>query len=134
MKNVLELSLGILTGIAGFLEAGSLGTSLHAGAKFGCALLWPIALGAIGIAILTEMSGRLAAMSRRTVVGATRERFGGRYPIDFRDLGNLRLLVPRSALALEPPHGAVDRDRVHADDPGDAPAPRRIRAADRGRG
>jgi len=76
MKNVLKLSLGILTSIAGFLEAGSLGTSLQAGARFGCALLWPIALGAICIAILTEMSGRLAAISHRTVVGATRERFG----------------------------------------------------------
>lgn len=79
MKNVFKLSLGILTSIAGFLEAGSLGTSLQAGAKFGCALLWPIALGAICIAILTEMSGRLAAVSRRTVVGATRERFGVRF-------------------------------------------------------
>lgn len=79
MKNVLKLSLGILTGIAGFLEAGSLGTSLQAGAKFGCALLWPIALGAICISILAEMSGRLAAVSKRTVVGATRERFGVRF-------------------------------------------------------
>lgn len=96
MKNVLKLSLGILTSIAGFLEAGSLGTSLQAGASFRFGLLWPIALGAICIAFLTEMSGRLAAVSRHTIVSATRERFGfrvhavvlfGHLAVDFLVLG-----------------------------------------------
>ncbi len=77
--NLLKLSLGVLTSFAGFLEAGSIATSLQAGASFRYALLWPILLGGICIAFLTEMSGRLAAVGRRPVVEATRERFGARY-------------------------------------------------------
>lgn len=76
MKNVLKLSLGVLTSIAGFLEVGSIGTSLQAGAAFRFSLLWPIAVGGICIAFLTEMSGRLAAVGHHTIVDATRERFG----------------------------------------------------------
>lgn len=76
MKNLLKVSLGVLTSVGGFLEVGSLGTSLQAGAAFRYQLLWPIAFGAICVAFLTEMSGRLAACSHHTIVGAVRERFG----------------------------------------------------------
>jgi Mn2+/Fe2+ NRAMP family transporter len=79
MKSIFKLSLGILTSIAGFLEAGSLGTSLQAGAAFGFRLLWPIALGGVCIAVLTEMSGRLAAVSHHPFAAAARERFGFTY-------------------------------------------------------
>lgn len=75
----LNLSLGVLTSIAGFLEAGSLGTSLQAGASFQVMLLWPILLGGICIAFLTEMAGRLAATSHHALAQATRERFGFNY-------------------------------------------------------
>jgi Mn2+/Fe2+ NRAMP family transporter len=74
-----KVSLGILTSVAGFLEVGSIGTSLQAGAAFQYALLWPIALGGICIAFLTEMSGRLAAVSRHALADAVRERFGFHY-------------------------------------------------------
>lgn len=76
MKNVLKLALGILTSIGGYLEAGSLGTALQAGASFQFGLLWAIAGGTICLAMLTEMSGRLAAVSHHTVAGAIRKRFG----------------------------------------------------------
>jgi len=79
MSNLLKISLGILTSFAGFLEVGSIGTSLQAGAAFRYGLLWPIALGGICIGFLTEMTGRLAAVSHITPVNATRERFGVRY-------------------------------------------------------
>jgi Mn2+/Fe2+ NRAMP family transporter len=76
VKNALKLALGILTSIGGYLEAGSLGTALQAGASFRFQLLWAIAAGTICLAVLTEMSGRLAAVSHHTVVGAIRKRFG----------------------------------------------------------
>lgn len=76
MKNVLKLALGILTSIGGYLEAGSIGTALQAGASFHFQLLWPIAAGTLCLALLTEMTGRLAAVSHHTVVGAVRKRFG----------------------------------------------------------
>ena len=76
MRRLLELTLGIVTSIGGFLEAGSIITAVQAGATFGYQLLWAIALGTLGLMLLVEQSGRLAAVSGRTVSDALRERFG----------------------------------------------------------
>ena len=76
MKKILQLSLGIITSVGGFLEIGSVTTSAQAGAQFGYQLLWPLLFGTICLVFLVEMSGRLAAVSKHTVVGAMRERFG----------------------------------------------------------
>jgi Mn2+/Fe2+ NRAMP family transporter len=77
----MQLALGIVTSIAGFVEAGSISTSLQAGAAFGFQLLWAIALAAVCLIFLIEMSGRLAAVSRRTVADAVRERMGFGYHV-----------------------------------------------------
>jgi Mn2+/Fe2+ NRAMP family transporter len=79
MSKLLEIALGLVTGIGGFLEAGSLATSAQAGASFGFQLVWAIALGTICIAFLVEMAGRLAAVSKHTLPDAMRERFGIRF-------------------------------------------------------
>jgi len=79
MSKLLEIALGIVTGIGGFLEAGSLATAAQAGAAFGFQLGWAIVLGTICIAFLVEMGGRLAAVSRHTLPDAMRERFGIRF-------------------------------------------------------
>jgi Mn2+/Fe2+ NRAMP family transporter len=79
MKRILEIALGIVTGIGGFLEAGSLATAVQAGADFRFELIWAIVLGAACLAFLVEMSGRLAAISKHTVADAVRERFGFRF-------------------------------------------------------
>jgi Mn2+/Fe2+ NRAMP family transporter len=78
VSNLLKVALGILTSVGGYLEVGSLGTALQAGALFRYSLLWALALGTICIAFLTEMTGRLAAVSQHTVVDAVRKRFGVR--------------------------------------------------------
>jgi Mn2+/Fe2+ NRAMP family transporter len=79
VSKLLEIALGLVTGIGGFLEAGSLATSAQAGASFGFQLVWAIALGVICIAFLVEMAGRLAAVSKHTLPDAMRERFGIRF-------------------------------------------------------
>jgi Mn2+/Fe2+ NRAMP family transporter len=76
MSKLLEIALGLVTGIGGFLETGSLATSAQAGASFGFQLIWAIALGVVCIAFLVEMGGRLAAVSKHTLPDAMRERFG----------------------------------------------------------
>jgi NRAMP (natural resistance-associated macrophage protein)-like metal ion transporter len=76
VKNLLKIGLGILTSGGGYLEVGSLGTALQAGARFRYGLLWAIALGTICAAFLVEMTGRLAAVSHHTMVDATRKHFG----------------------------------------------------------
>lgn len=79
MKKLLEVFLGIITGIGGFLEAGSLATSAQAGAQFGYQLTWALVVGALSLVVLVEGAGRLAVVSRRTVAEAMRERFGFGY-------------------------------------------------------
>lgn len=76
MKRALQLALGIVTAIGGFLEIGSIATAAQAGAAFGYQLAWSILLGTICIAFLVEMSGRFSACSKRTIPDAMRERFG----------------------------------------------------------
>src|SRR5581483_12147431 len=76
MKKILEIALGIVTSVGGFLEIGSITTAAQAGAAFGMQLTWSIILGTLCIAFLVEMSGRFAACSRRTIPDAMRERFG----------------------------------------------------------
>jgi Mn2+/Fe2+ NRAMP family transporter len=76
MKKALQITLGIVTSVGGFLEIGSVMTAAQAGASFGYQLLWAILLGTICLIFLVEMSGRLAAVSKYTIVDATRERFG----------------------------------------------------------
>ena len=76
MKKVLQVALGVVTGIGGFLEVGSIATATEAGASFKYALLWSIALGTICLIFLVEMTGRLAAISKHAVADAVRERLG----------------------------------------------------------
>lgn len=79
--NLLEVALGILTGIGGFLEAGSIATSTEAGAGFRFQLIWSLVLGTVCLMFLTEMSGRLAAVSKHSLADAVRERFGFNFTI-----------------------------------------------------
>ncbi|HMJ19514.1 MAG TPA: Nramp family divalent metal transporter [Gemmatimonadaceae bacterium] len=76
MKKALQIALGIVTSVGGFLEIGSVTTAIQAGAAFGYQLLWALLLGTICLIFLVEMSGRFAAVSKHTIVDATRERFG----------------------------------------------------------
>jgi Mn2+/Fe2+ NRAMP family transporter len=76
VKKLVNLALGIVTSIGGFVEAGSISTAVQAGAEFGFMLLWAIAAATLFLAALAEMAGRVAALGKRTMVAAVRERFG----------------------------------------------------------
>lgn len=76
MPQLGNLVLGVVTSIGGFVEAGSISTAAQAGAEFRFSLLWAIALAALIVAMLSEMSGRVGCISRRSMVAAVRERFG----------------------------------------------------------
>jgi manganese transport protein len=76
MKKIVELFLGILTAVGGFVEVGELVFSVNAGAKFRFALLWVLALGTVGIIVYCEMAGRIAAVRAQPVFNLVRERAG----------------------------------------------------------
>ncbi|HEX8903710.1 MAG TPA: divalent metal cation transporter [Longimicrobiaceae bacterium] len=101
MKKIFEVFLGIITGIGGFLEAGSLATSAQAGAQFGYQLTWALVAGTLALVVLTEAGGRLSIVSHRTVAEAMRERFGFGYFIIPLTVGVVvSLMVLASELAV----------------------------------
>jgi len=73
---IVDLVLGVVTSIGGFVEAGSISTAAQAGSEFGFQLLWAIAIATAMLAMLAEMSGRLAAVGKCSMAAAVRERFG----------------------------------------------------------
>jgi Mn2+/Fe2+ NRAMP family transporter len=79
VKKWTEIALGVVTSIGGFLEVGSIATSVHGRAVFHFQLAWVLVLGTASLAFLMEMTGRLAAVSRRTYADLLRERFGYRF-------------------------------------------------------
>ena len=76
MSAIVDLVLGIVTSIGGFVEVGSISTAAQAGSEFGFQLLWAVAAATLMLAMVVEMAGRLAAVSRRSLAAAVRERFG----------------------------------------------------------
>jgi manganese transport protein len=76
VSNILELFLGILTSMGGFVEIGELTFTVNAGAKFGYALLWVGVIGTVGIIVFAEMAGRVAAVRGQPVFNLIRERVG----------------------------------------------------------
>lgn len=78
MSKVLELFLGILTAVGGFVEIGELTFMMNAGSKFDYRLLWVVALGVVGIIVYGEIAGRIAAVRGQGVFNVIRERAGAR--------------------------------------------------------
>ncbi|MDQ3746988.1 MAG: divalent metal cation transporter, partial [Acidobacteriota bacterium] len=76
MKKWVEIFLGILTAMGGFVEVGELVFSVNAGARFRFSLLWVVALGTVGIIAYCEMAGRIAAVREQPVFNLIRERAG----------------------------------------------------------
>lgn len=78
MKKVLQLTLGIMTALGGFVDLGQIVFTMQAGALFGYALLWTIVLGTIAIILYMEMCGRVAAVTHEAVFSVVRTRLGDR--------------------------------------------------------
>jgi Mn2+/Fe2+ NRAMP family transporter len=76
---MLQLALGILTAIGGFIDVGAIATAALAGALFGFQLTWAFVIATVFVVILCEMGGRLAAVSQHTLADAIRERIGFPY-------------------------------------------------------
>ena len=81
MKKIFNLTLGIVTSIGGFVEVGSISTAAQAGSEFGFSLLWAIAAATLFLAALAEMAGRIAAVGKRSMAAAVRERFGFHFQV-----------------------------------------------------
>jgi Mn2+/Fe2+ NRAMP family transporter len=74
--NPLELTLGIMTAVGGFVDISELVFAAKAGSTFGYALIWVFAFATIGIIVFSEMSGRVAAVAKQPVFNLMRHRLG----------------------------------------------------------
>ena len=74
--NPLELTLGIMTAVGGFVDISELVFAAKAGSAFGYALIWVFAFSTGGIIVFSEMSGRVAAIARQPVFNLMRHRLG----------------------------------------------------------
>lgn len=79
MKKLLQLTLGVMTALGGFVDIGELVFATDAGARFGYSLLWTLAVGTVGIILYSEMCGRIAAVKQEPVFTVVRERLGHRW-------------------------------------------------------
>jgi len=74
--NPLELTLGIMTAVGGFVDISELVFAAKAGSTFGFALIWVFAISTVGIIVFSEMSGRVAAIAKQPVFNLMRHRLG----------------------------------------------------------
>ena len=74
--NPLELTLGIMTAVGGFVDISELVFAAKAGSTYGYALIWVFAFATIGIIVFSEMSGRVAAVTKQPVFNLMRHRLG----------------------------------------------------------
>jgi len=72
----LQIALGILSAIGGFVDIGDLVFATQAGAAFGFQLVWAVVVGVVGIVLFAEMSGRVAIVTKRPVFAVVRQRMG----------------------------------------------------------
>jgi len=71
-KQLLALALGIITAIGGFVDIGDVVFAAQAGAEFGYGLLWVLPIAVYGIMLYSEMTGRIAIVTGRTVFDTIR--------------------------------------------------------------
>jgi len=76
VKKLLQIALGIVAAVGGFVDIGELVFNTQAGADFRFRLLWAVVVGVIGIVVFAEMTGRVAAIAGRPVFDVVRMRMG----------------------------------------------------------
>jgi len=74
MKKAMQVFLGVLTALGGFVDIGELVAASQIGSRFKMSLAWPVVLSTVVIISFAEMSGRVAAVAKRPVFDIVRER------------------------------------------------------------
>jgi Mn2+/Fe2+ NRAMP family transporter len=78
VKGILQIALGVIAAIGGFVDIGDLVFNSQAGASVGTPALWATPVGVLGIIVFAEMSGRIVAVSKKPNFVLVKERYGPR--------------------------------------------------------
>lgn len=76
MGDLVDLALGVVSAMGGFVDIGELIFLTQAGSKFYMSLIWVLVLGTAGVILYSEMAGRLSAVSGYTVFKAVQLKLG----------------------------------------------------------
>jgi manganese transport protein len=74
MGGLIEITLGIMTAVGGFVDVSELVFAAQAGSRFIFSLIWVFAISTVAIAVFGEMSGRVAAITKQPVFNLMRQR------------------------------------------------------------
>jgi manganese transport protein len=75
VRTLLQVALGVIAAIGGFLDIGDLVFTSQAGATYGYSTLWAVPVGVLGIMVFAEMSGRVAAVAGKPNMELVRNRY-----------------------------------------------------------
>jgi Mn2+/Fe2+ NRAMP family transporter len=78
VKTLLNIALGVIAAIGGFVDIGDLVFNAQAGASVGYPALWALPVGVLGIMVFAEMSGRIVAVTKKPNFVLVKERYGPR--------------------------------------------------------
>jgi Mn2+/Fe2+ NRAMP family transporter len=78
VKKLFQIALGIIAAIGGYLDIGDLVFNAQAGATFGYKALWAVPFGVVGIMVFAEMSGRVAAITKKANFDLVNDHFSRR--------------------------------------------------------
>jgi manganese transport protein len=78
VKALLQIALGVIAAIGGFVDIGDLVFNSQAGATVGYSVLWAVPVGVLGIILFAEMSGRISAVAKKPNFELIRERYSDR--------------------------------------------------------
>jgi len=78
VRGILQIALGVIAAIGGFVDIGDLVFNSQAGASVGTPVLWATPVGVLGIIVFAEMSGRIVAASKKPNFVLVKERYGPR--------------------------------------------------------
>ena len=76
LKRLGGLALGVVAAIGGFVDFAGIINAAQAGTHYRFALLWTLISGVIGLIVYTDMAGRVAIASGRTLFDVVRSRLG----------------------------------------------------------
>jgi Mn2+/Fe2+ NRAMP family transporter len=98
LKRLGGLALGVVAAIGGFVDFAGIINAAQAGTHYRFALLWTLISGVIGLIVYTDMAGRVAIASGRTLFDVVRSRLG--YALALVPLG-ATLIVNTVTLVIE---------------------------------
>lgn len=78
MRRLAAFALGMVSAVGGFVDMGGIITATQAGAVYRFSLIWTIIFGIVGLVVFSDMAGRVAIDSGRTMYDVIRDRLGFR--------------------------------------------------------